>query len=149
MDVCILSGVCHSGWCAERSAERAADESLPMIFDVARMLENNGGDRALMEELVELFLQRYPAMLEAIRTALADRDHVAVEHIAHTLKGMASNLCASEVVVSAGQLEACGRLGVLDDGPIIYAQLEKAVRCLVQLLEEQNWKHTEGRERAA
>lgn len=134
---------------AGHNAERAAAESLTMIFDMARMLENIGGDMALMEELVELFLQRYPAMLEAIRTALAERNHVAVEHIAHTLKGMASNLCASEVVLSAGQLETCGRLGVLDEGPIIYAQLETTVLCLAQTLEERNWERTEARERAA
>ena len=124
-------------------------EPLPVIFDVAATLRNLGGDTALLEELVELFLQRYGAMLEAIRTALANRDQVAVEQAAHALKGTASNLCASEVVLSAGQLEAIGRLGTLAEGPMIYAQLEKSVVCLVQLLEKRNRKHTVSRKRAA
>ena len=88
-------------------------------------------------------------MLESIRTALANRDQEAVEQAAHALKGTAGNLCASEVVLSAGQLEALGRLGTLVEGPIIYAQLEKSVLRLVRLLEERSRKHTETRECAA
>jgi two-component system, sensor histidine kinase and response regulator len=102
-----------------------------------------------MEELVDLFHQRYQAMLEGIRAALADGDRQAVEQAAHLLKGTASNLCASEVVSSAGQLEALGRLGTLVEGPILYVQIEKAVLRLVQLLEERSRQEQEGRRDAA
>ena len=124
-------------------------EPLPVIFDVAAMLRNIGDDTELLEELVELFLQRYQAMLEAIRAALADRDHAAVEQAAHALKGTASNLCASEVVLSAGQLEALGRLGALVEGPMIYTQLEKAVLRLVQFLEKRSRRQCDVRRPAA
>ncbi len=123
--------------------------AVPVIFDVAAMLRNIGGDKALLEELVALFLTRYQPMLEEIRASLANRDQQAVEQAAHALKGTAGNLCASEVVLSAGQLEALGRLGALLEGPIIYAQLESAVLRLVQHLEERSQKHTETRKRAA
>jgi hypothetical protein len=53
------------------------------------------------------------------------------------------------VVLSAGQLEALGRLGALLEGPIMYAQLESAVLRLVQHLEERSLIHTENRKRAA
>ena len=123
--------------------------TVPVIFDVAAMLRNIGGDKALLEELVALFLTRYQPMLEEIRASLANRDQQAVEQAAHALKGTAGNLCASEVVLSAGQLEALGRLGALLEGPIIYAQLESAVLRLVQHLEERSLEHTETRNRAA
>jgi CheY-like chemotaxis protein len=113
-------------------------ETLPAVFDVTAMLRNIGGDTDLLEQLVELFIQRYQAMLEAIKTALADKDQEAVEQAAHTLKGTASNLCASEVVLYAGQLEAIGRLGTLVEGPMIYTQLEKAVLRLLQHLEQRS-----------
>ena len=144
----LQSQVEHAGG-AEDNAEGKDTRSLPVIFDVAAMLRNIGGDMALLEELVELFLQRYQTMLEAIRAALASRDQEAVEQAAHALKGTAINICASEVVLSAGQLEALGRLGTLAEGPIIYAQLEKAVLRLVRLLEERSRKHTESRKHAA
>jgi two-component system, sensor histidine kinase and response regulator len=134
---------------AECRTEATDIEALPAIFDAAATLRNIGGDRALLEELVELFLQRYQAMLEGIRTALAERNHVAVEQAAHALKGTANNLSASEVVLSAGQLEALGRLGTLVEGPIIYAQLEKAVLRLVHVLENLNWHQRDARNSAA
>jgi len=133
----------------EHSKDGTEGEPLPVVFDVAATLRNIGGDTALLEELVELFLQRYEVMLEAIRAALANKDQVAVEQAAHELKGTASNLCASEVVLSAGQLEAFGRLGTLVEGPMIYTQLEKSVLRLVRLLEKRNRKHTDSRKDAA
>jgi HPt (histidine-containing phosphotransfer) domain-containing protein len=113
------------------------------------MLRNIGGDTGLLEELVELFIQRHQTMLEAIRAALANTDQLAVEQAAHTLKGTAGNLCASEVVLYAGQLEAIGRLGTLIEGPLIYAQLEKSVLRLLQLLETRSKLRLNDRRHAA
>jgi HPt (histidine-containing phosphotransfer) domain-containing protein len=134
---------------AKPSMEGTDPEILPAVFDMATMLRNIGGDAGLLEELLDLFVQRHQTMLEAIRAGLANTDQVAVEQAAHTLKGTAGNLCASEVVLYAGQLEAIGRLGTLVEGPMIYAQLEKAVLRLVRLLKERSRKHTETRECAA
>jgi CheY-like chemotaxis protein len=134
---------------AGHNEEEKSSRYLPVIFDTAAMLRNIGGDAALMEDLVALFLQRYQTLLEGIRIALADGDRRAVEQAAHLLKGTAGNLCASEVVLSAGQLEALGRLGTLVEGPIIYVQIEKAVLRLVQLLEERCRTHTESQKHAA
>ena len=132
--------------CSPKHSTNGTDaEPLPLIFDETAMLRNIGGDTELLEQLVEMFLQRHQTMLEAIRAALADKDQVAVEQAAHALKGTASNLCASEVVLSAGQLEAFGRLGTLVEGPVIYTQLEKAVLRLLQLLEQRSRCHREVR----
>jgi HPt (histidine-containing phosphotransfer) domain-containing protein len=114
-----------------------------MIFDVATMLRHIGGDTELLEQLIELFLHRYQPMLEEIRTALANKDQLAIEQAAHMLKGTAGNLCAPEVVLAAGQLEALGRLGTLLDGPVIYTQLESAVLRLVRIFEKRSRKHGE------
>ena len=122
----------------ERRENGTDTEALPVIFDVAATLRNIGGDKALLEDLVELFLERYETMLERIRTALASKDQAAVEQAAHALKGTANNLSASEVVLSAGQLEALGRLGTLVEGPMIYTQLEKAMLRLVHVLENRS-----------
>ena len=130
-------------------AAGTAIKPLPVIFDAAATLRNIGGDAALLEELVALFLQRYRTMLEAIRAALDDRDHVAVEQAAHALKGTASNLCASEVVSSAGQLEALGRLGTLADAPMICTQLEAALLRLVSTLEATQQRQCDARRPAA
>ena len=130
---------------AERCGNGTDTQALPVIFDVAATLRNIGGDSALLEDLVELFLERYEAMLERIRMALAAKDQDAVEQAAHALKGTASNLSASEVVLSAGQLEALGRLGTLVEGPMIYAQLEKAVLRLVHVLDKRSRRQRDAK----
>ncbi len=105
------------------------------IFDPAKMYQNIGGDSELFAQLVCLFLDRYQTMLADIRTALADADSITVERMAHTFKGTAGNLCASEVALTAGRLEAVGRLNALHDAPPVYAQLEVEVARLVRVLE--------------
>ena len=105
------------------------------IFDPAKMYQNIGSDSELFAQLICLFLDRYQTMLADIRTALADADSVTVERMAHTFKGTAGNLCASEVALTAGRLEAVGRLNALHDAPPVYAQLELEVARLVRVLE--------------
>jgi len=104
------------------------------VFDPVRMLHNIGGDHELFGQLVGLFLERYEAMLGDIKEALSKDDALTLERAAHTLKGTAANLCASEVVLAASRLEAVGHLGTLHEAPPIYAQLELEVMRLVAIL---------------
>jgi len=136
------------GIATDPNAEPSA-ESNPMIFDRTAMLRNIGDDRELSDHLIELFLQRYQPMLENICAILAGKDSQAIEHAAHLLKGIAGNLCAPEVVLAAGQLEALGRLGTLLDAPMIYIQLEAAVLRLVRILEVHRGRQRDIRRPAA
>ena len=104
------------------------------IFDPAKMFQNIGGDNELFGQLVGLFLDRHQAMLTDIKEGLIKADAVTVERAAHTLKGTAGNLCASEVALAASRLEAVGHLGTLQDAPPVYAQLEMEVLRLVRIL---------------
>jgi len=106
------------------------------IFDPAQMLQNIGGDQDLLVQLVDLFLERQADMMSQIRQALSLGDTVTVERAAHTLKGTAGNLCAPEVALAAGRLEAIGRLGTLHDAPAVYAHLEMEMLRLLRILED-------------
>ncbi len=106
------------------------------IFDPSQMLQNIGGDQDLLVQLVDLFLERQADMMSQIRQALSLGDAVTVERAAHALKGTAGNLCAPEVALAAGRLEAIGRLGTLHDAPAVYANLEMEMLRLLHLLEE-------------
>jgi CheY-like chemotaxis protein/HPt (histidine-containing phosphotransfer) domain-containing protein len=124
-------------------------DAFPMIFDTATMLRNIGGDRELLDQLIVLFLQRYQSMLENIRIALAGQNQLAIEQAAHLLKGTAGNLCAPEVALAAGRLEALGRLGTLLDAPIIYTQIEVAVIRLVKIMETRTTSQLDKKNSAA
>ncbi|MBX3303153.1 MAG: response regulator [Nitrospira sp.] len=114
---------------------QTTDDPTRGIFDPAKMYRNIGSDNDLFAQLICLFIDRHRTMLAEIRTALANADSSAVERAAHTFKGTAGNLCASEVALSAGRLEAVGRLNALHDAPPIYAQLELEVTRLIRVLE--------------
>ncbi|MFO0707410.1 MAG: response regulator [Nitrospira sp.] len=106
------------------------------VFNPDQMLQNIGGDRDLLMQLIGLFLDRQPDLLQDIRHALSVGDAVTVERLAHTLKGTAGNLCASEVALAAGRLEAVGHLGTLHDAPPVYAQLELEMLRLARALDQ-------------
>lgn len=108
---------------------------MPALFDPAQMLRNIGGDQDLLTQLIDLFLERQADIMTSIRQALSEGDAVTVERVAHTLKGTAANLCAPEVALAAGQLEAVGRLGALHDAPPVYAHLEMEMIRLIQTLQ--------------
>ena len=125
----------------EPAPAAASDPSSPAhgnergIFDPTKMFQNIGGDNALFGQLVRLFLDQHHAMLNDIKEGLIKSDAMTVERAAHTLKGTAGNLCASEVALAASRLEAVGHLGALQDAPPVYAQLEMEVLRLVHILD--------------
>jgi HPt (histidine-containing phosphotransfer) domain-containing protein len=107
------------------------------LFDASMMLGNIGGDVELFRQLIRLFLERHHTMVHDIEVAIAQSDRVGLERAAHSMKGTAGNLCAPDVVLLAGQLEAIGRLGTLAEAPALLLQLERAIRQLVEVLTRQ------------
>ena len=76
-------------------------------------------------------------MVRDIELAISQADSVALERAAHSMKGTAGNLCAPDVVLLAGQLEATGRLGTLADAPALVIQLQRTIQQLVEVLRKQ------------
>jgi len=67
-------------------------------LDLRGMLDRIGGDRELMDELLDVFLDISPEMMEqmAREAALAYNSQAAL-HLVHDLKGMAANINAEEL----------------------------------------------------
>ncbi|MEP7153305.1 MAG: response regulator [Nitrospira sp.] len=116
---------------------REMSKSDASIFDASTMLTNIGGDIELFDQLIRLFLDRHPTMVQDIELAISQADSVALERAAHSMKGTAGNLCAPDVVLLASQLEATGRLGTLDDAPALVIQLRRTIQQLVEVLTRQ------------
>jgi CheY-like chemotaxis protein/HPt (histidine-containing phosphotransfer) domain-containing protein len=117
------------------AATRAVSGASDDIFNPAKLLRNVGGDEDLLSQLVDLFQQRGPAMVEKIGEAVNQGDAKRLEQSAHLLKGTAGNLCAREVVLAASRLEAYGRLRSLADAPAILDQLKIAMTRLTSVLD--------------
>ncbi|GIW55287.1 MAG: hypothetical protein KatS3mg082_1691 [Nitrospiraceae bacterium] len=107
----------------------------PSVFDPHAMLANIGEDRQLHDELIELYVARYPGLLEETRTALAKQDLKTLERLVHSLKGTAGNLCARELAHAAGRLEALCRIGLTDELQQGFEALEREATRLAEVLE--------------
>ncbi len=91
-------------------------------------LERVGGDKALLIELVRLFLQECPGWLRELRRGLEAGDATVLKRVAHNLKSCLGNFGARAAFERALHLETLGREGNL-------AGAEQACRALEQSLE--------------
>jgi two-component system sensor histidine kinase/response regulator len=112
-----------------KQAERPADASLDGLpedgLSRAALLELFGEDEDLLRELVGLFLEDSPALLNDLRAGVAGQDAVKVERAAHSLKGSVGNFGATRLAELARRLEAMGRARDLDSAPDALTALEQ------------------------
>jgi len=94
------------------------------VFDPEALASLIGDDPELVQELVGLFSDEAPRLLDAIRKAVAASDAHAVAHAAHTLKGSAANLGAPRASEAALVLEMIGRSGDLGPAGVACERLE-------------------------
>jgi HPt (histidine-containing phosphotransfer) domain-containing protein len=90
------------------------------------------GDRELLLELIDVFLEDAPQRIQAVRRALAAHDAEALYRAAHALKGSAGNFGAPDVVSRAIRLEALARENDLDAADIEFRLLETDMSQLVE-----------------
>ena len=115
-----------------RQRESAAPEkehSLEVV-DSASLLANVGHDTTLQADLVRMFLEDSPKMLEEIRNALARRDAVAVSRVAHRLTGELGILAARAASEAAVRLETAGREADLTAAAEAFSALEGEIERL-------------------
>jgi HPt (histidine-containing phosphotransfer) domain-containing protein len=92
-------------------------------------MEQAGGDRELLRELVQLFLVDQPRGLAALREALAAGSPATLAAAAHRLKGALAIVGARAAHDAALRLEALGRQGSLVGAEqacaLLHAELER------------------------
>ena len=110
------------------SRELDSADSLP-TFDRDVALARVEGDEALLQEIVQLFLEQTPGLVERIERAIALQDGQTLERTAHALKGSASNLGAKAMAAAAARLESIGRNGDFAAAETAYSELvEESIR---------------------
>jgi len=88
------------------------------------------GDRKLLKEIVETFLQESPAMLREIRDSIREQDHDGLQRAAHTLKGSMRYFGADAAFAQAYQLECMGREVRFDGADETFQQLESDLKTI-------------------
>jgi HPt (histidine-containing phosphotransfer) domain-containing protein len=82
---------------------------LHSTFDHGELLARVENDRELLRDLLMIFKEEFPGQLLALREAVESKDGTRVAAAAHSLRGMLSNLAATQAAATAARLEQMGR----------------------------------------
>ncbi len=103
--------------------------------EIGELLARVGHDRELLRELVEITREDLPRLTEALRAATIAGDMSEVAAIAHTLKGMLSNLAGNRAAASASQIEQLAKNKAVDEVTERMATFEAELGTIVPELE--------------
>lgn len=93
-------------------AARKLDVLAPLL-DVPGALHRLGDDVELLEQIILIFLEDAPSLIDSARKSLARGDAAELRRAAHSLKGMMATLGAQGGQNAAFRLEQCAASGDL------------------------------------
>jgi PAS domain S-box-containing protein len=112
------------------------------VLDRAQLLARVDGDRALLAELVRLFVEERPVLISTMEGALRDGDADELERAAHKAKGAFGNLSAPLAQQAAGELELLARRGDFASATDVFLRLRQQVDRLegaLRALTQDDW----------
>jgi two-component system sensor histidine kinase/response regulator len=104
-----------------------------------QLLESFGGDAALLADVIRLFAVDAPVRLAQLRAASAAADVVAIQAVAHTLRGSAANFGPSTLLDAIGALEEAARTGDVQACTTIARRVESCTADLLSTLASAEW----------
>ena len=114
---------------------QATDHSAELTLNVPELLSRVDNDQELMRELLQLFKEECPRLMQLLEAAVSKQEMRAVETTSHSLKGMLANLSASRAASAASSLEKFSRAGKLFELKGALAVLQSEVPALLLELE--------------
>jgi len=103
-------------------------------FDLDDALARVEGDKELLSQVINVFLEDSPRLMTDIRVSIERGDAETLQRAAHTLKGAVSSLSAHRAAQLALSLENLGRGGNLEKAEEIYLDLDREMNALREAL---------------
>ena len=129
-----LAAASSDGTAAGSPGGAAARPRTVPIIDWCEALHSVNGDRHLLREIVEAFLDEAPRLFTTIRSAIEQPDSRTLQRAAHTLKGSTRYFGANQVSELALQLETMGASSSLAQARETLADVEREMARLTPLL---------------
>ena len=99
-------------------------EAREVRWNTSKTLEQLGGDEALLQEVLDIFLDEAPKHLAALRLAVVQGIAKTVETSAHTLKGELGYMGLPEISQTAAEIESMGRSNNVPGAASLLSQFE-------------------------
>ncbi len=103
-------------------------------FDEASLWDRVNEDSELLGDLLQIFTQEYPVMLQKLQAALEEKSLVEIARFSHKLKGSALQFSAISAAGTAGRLEKMAQAGALEGSNAVFAQLKNEIAELADAL---------------
>jgi HPt (histidine-containing phosphotransfer) domain-containing protein len=98
-------------------------EKMSVIFDPNEILEQIGGEKELLREIIKIFIDTYPEDLKTLQNSILEKEPESIRKAAHRIKGSVSNFGQYEAFKSAKEIECKAREGELSDMANMYDEL--------------------------
>jgi HPt (histidine-containing phosphotransfer) domain-containing protein len=121
------------------STTSVVDSQTTMPVDLDGALEAVDGDLDLLQDVVKLFLEEWPARVEALRNALARQDATDVVSTAHRLKRALCNVGGMAAGDLALQLEIMGEKAKLEGAADVLQALEHEIEHVMVFFSTPGW----------
>lgn len=106
------------------------------LFNYERSLARLGGDPKLFAEIVDLFLQDSPLLLQQARNAIAASDTESLARAAHSLKNLSANFDAVALSQAAASVEQQALDGGLDRAEACFEDMQQELTRLQSALSQ-------------
>ena len=117
-------------------APQAAPAASDAVLDPALALERVDGDRELLGEIIDLFLQDIGSLVQDLEQAVGAKDAEAIMRTAHRLKGSVATFAAKPATEAALRLETMGRSGDVSGVDAAFTALQTELTRLQPALQE-------------
>lgn len=101
------------------------------ILDINEFLERIQNDRALLWELLDIFVEDFQQKKKLLHEALRSNDAIEVRKLAHALKGSSANISAHQLSAVLLELEKMGKNNTLTGADKFLADLETKFEALL------------------
>ena len=109
----------------------------PNIFDLTIALETVEGDRELLREILQITVDEDRQMLQQLDAAISANDAALVRRLAHTIKGGAQSIAASETRDASALIEAAAAKEDFETVRAGMPKLREAVDRLIAAIQSQ------------
>lgn len=101
------------------------------VLDVKEFLERIQNDKALLWELLDIFVDDSREKIGQLHEALRNNDAIQVRKLAHALKGSSANISAHQLSAVLLELEKMGKNNTLTGADKLLADMAKKFEALL------------------
>jgi HPt (histidine-containing phosphotransfer) domain-containing protein len=118
--------------------EQTASSGMPLDYSSA--LQWADGDRSLLAELAEVFVEDCPQRMNELEEAVKGNNTNMIRNAAHSLKGMVSGFGARRANTLAQEMEDLGRAGNLPKAATLLPAVKHEFARVMEHLKTVDWQ---------